>query len=209
LQKVVVAGVGFPDVIRVIDAINDFDNSIEFHGFLDDNKELNGKIFWGYPILGPLEWIKDNNQEFFVVSTIALTTKIRYNAHLKLKKYGARFTNLIHPMVDIRHVKIGRGVIMCQGSTIGPNTTIEDQVIVSWNSNIGHDSTIGKYSFIAAGASILGHVQIGKGVMIGANSSCYPKIIVDDWSTVGMSSCVIKNVNANTTVLGNPARKIF
>ena len=40
MKKVVVVGVGFPDVIRVIDAINEKGEKIDFLGFLDDKKKF-------------------------------------------------------------------------------------------------------------------------------------------------------------------------
>ena len=47
MKKVVIVGVGFPDIIRVIDAINEKGEKIEILGFLDDKKEIQGKTYWG------------------------------------------------------------------------------------------------------------------------------------------------------------------
>jgi len=209
MKKVVIVGVGFPDIIRVIDAINEKGEKIEILGFLDDKKEIQGKTYWGYPVLGTLDWLKENKDDCYVVSTVALTTKIRKKAHQRIKSFNAKFTSLIHPDVDMRYNKCGEGVIICQGATIGPNAYIDNHVIISFNAVVGHDVSIGNFSFIAAGSAILGHVRIGEGVMVGANSVCYPKVKVGDWSTIGMCSAVTENVLDKTTVAGNPAKLFF
>ena len=209
MRKIVVIGIGFPDVIRVIEAINKNGKIIDFLGFLDDKEELQGETYFGYRVIGKLDWLKDRKDKCYVVSTIAATTEARKLAHKRIINYGAKYTTLIHPDIDISHSTIGKGVIICEGATIGPNSVIHDHVIVSWNSSIGHDAIIGKFSFIAVGAAILGHVIIGEGVMVGANSACYPKVRVGDWSTIGMCSSVMNNVPDRATFVGNPARIIY
>tara|TARA_Y100000590_G_scaffold425715_1_gene534007 strand:- start:275 stop:916 length:642 start_codon:yes stop_codon:yes gene_type:complete len=208
MKKVVVVGVGFPDVIRVIDAINEKGEKIEFLGFLDDKKEIQGKTYWGYPVLGTLDWLKDNKDDCFVVSSVALTTRIRKKAHERIISFGAKFTSLIHPDVDMRYNKCGEGVIICNGAVVAPDAVVGDHVIASFNSVIGHDSIIGDFSFIAAGAIILGHVNIGEGVFLGANSSCYPKIKIGCWSTISMCTPVIRDIPENVSVIGNPGKII-
>ena len=209
MKKVVVVGVGFPDVIRVIDAINEKGEKIDFLGFLDDKKEIQGRTYWGYPVIGTIEWLKENKNDCYVVSTIAKTTKIRKKAHDRIMKYKPRFISLVHPDVDMKYNKCGEGVIICQGATVGPNANIGNHVIISFNAVIGHDVNIGDYSFVAAGSVMLGHVIIGKGVMVGANSVCFPKVNIGDWSTTGMCSAVMQNISRYKSVSGNPAKVFF
>ena len=47
-----------------------------------------------------------------------------------------------------------------------------------------------------------------KGASIGANATILPGITIGEGAMVGAGSVVVKNVPANTTVVGNPAREI-
>ena len=68
----VVLGVGFPDIIQTIRDIKNKNEDFNFLGFLDDNKKLHGIDIFGYPVLGPLDWLKKNpNVKIF--NTIAKT----------------------------------------------------------------------------------------------------------------------------------------
>jgi len=206
MENVVVVGIGLPDVIRVIEAINSEEKKINFLGFLDDKDEVQGKEYWGYPVLGKLDWLDDYKHQCKLVSTVARTTAIRKQVYERLKKWDVTYTSLIHPDIDMSHNKCGDGIIIYEGSIVGPNATIDDQVIISGNTFIAHDVKVGAFSFVAAGAAILGHVQVGEGVMIGANSACYPKTKIGEWSTVGLCSAVFTDVPEHAMAVGNPAR---
>ena len=51
-------------------------------------------------------------------------------------------------------------------------------------------------------------VTIGHRVWIGENASILPGVTIGDGAIIGAGSVVTANVNANTIVVGNPARVI-
>ena len=66
MEKIVVVGVGFPDVIRIIEAINRKNKIIDFLGFLDDKEEFQGTTHYGYPVIGKLDWLKEKNDTNYI-----------------------------------------------------------------------------------------------------------------------------------------------
>jgi UDP-3-O-[3-hydroxymyristoyl] glucosamine N-acyltransferase len=60
---------------------------------------------------------------------------------------------------------------------------------------------------IIANAEISGSVTIGEDVWIAPNVSVREKIIIGDRAKVGMGSVVTRNVLADKTVLGVPAKE--
>jgi len=52
MKKLIIYGASFPDVIKLVDAINRKEPPWKIQGYLDDNKELQGDIIMGYPVLG-------------------------------------------------------------------------------------------------------------------------------------------------------------
>ena len=65
MKKIAVIGGGFPDVIRVIEAINKDNKSIDFLGFLDDKEDLQGTNYLGYPVIGKLDWLKEKKDKCY------------------------------------------------------------------------------------------------------------------------------------------------
>jgi acetyltransferase-like isoleucine patch superfamily enzyme len=49
---------------------------------------------------------------------------------------------------------------------------------------------------------------IGDNVWVGTGSVIFPGVTIGDGSIVAMGSIVMSNVDANTLVAGNPARKV-
>jgi acetyltransferase-like isoleucine patch superfamily enzyme len=73
---------------------------------------------------------------------------------------------------------------------------------------LGHDCALGDYTSIAPLASISGNVTAGQGVDIGTSAAIRQGLSLANGCGVGMGSVVIKDVPANTLVVGNPARPL-
>ena len=57
-------------------------------------------------------------------------------------------------------------------------------------------------------SSIGSKIKIKRGAFIGNNSSLKENIIIGEWATIGMGSVVLKSVRDNTTIVGNPGKKL-
>jgi len=84
------------------------------------------------------------------------------------------------------------------GVVIGETASIGDDVTMY------HDVTLGGTSL----ASGLRHPQIGNGVIIGAGAQLLGPIKVGDNARIGSNAVVVKDVEAETTVVGIPAKQI-
>jgi len=102
----------------------------------------------------------------------------------------------IHPAA-----KIGRGVFIDHGSGI----------VIGETSEIGDGCTI--YQGVTLGGTSLSHGKrhstLGRNVTIGVNSSVLGAIVLGDNAKVGGGSVVVKDVPANATVVGVPARIVM
>ena len=94
---------------------------------------------------------------------------------------------------------IDRGAL---GSTIIGNDVKIDNLV-----HIAHNVEIGDNTCVIANSLVCGSVKIGKNCWIGASSTIREKLVIEDDALIGMSACVLKNVKAGTTVLGNPAKE--
>jgi serine O-acetyltransferase len=102
----------------------------------------------------------------------------------------------IHPAA-----KIGRGVFIDHGSGI----------VIGETAEIGDGCTI--YQGVTLGGTSLSHGKrhptLGRNVTVGVNSSVLGAIVLGDNAKVGGGSVVVKDVPANATVVGVPARIVM
>ncbi len=104
------------------------------------------------------------------------------------------------------NVEVGALSCICQG-TIEP-TIIQDYVKIDDCVFIAHNCCIDKGTMIIANAEISGSVHIGTNCWISPNSCIRDGITVGNNTIVGMGAVVVKNIDSNAVVVGNPAKKL-
>lgn len=102
------------------------------------------------------------------------------------------------------NVEIGSLSNVCIGSA--GDSIIGDNVKVDSIVQIGHDNIIGKNSELVGGTVTGGFVTLEDNAYLGISASLRNRITIGENSIVGMGGVVTKNVSANITVIGNPAK---
>ena len=189
--------------VACIKAGADFD----VKGFLDDKADaLDG--YDNYPsIIGPVESYEIQKDEVFICALGDVNYKKQY-AQIILDK-GGEFISLVHPTAVIgQNAKLGRGCVIGAFANLSNDTQIGNFVTISIRAGMGHDSTIGDYTHIGGNCAISGFVTIGELVTMHPGCVMVPHRKIGDNAIIGTGSVVLSNVKANTTVFGNPAKKI-
>jgi len=98
---------------------------------------------------------------------------------------------------------------------IGPNSTIRRGTLTTTRIgrgtkigsmiNIGHNCQIGSNCILTSGIVISGSSKIGNGVFIGVNACVRNAVNIGNGSEIGMGAVVVKDVEDDTTVIGNPS----
>ncbi len=173
--------------------------------FIDDHAVAESLL--GCPIVGFQAFRKrydPENTRFLI--TIG-EPKFRREAFDRMTEAGYRGARLIHPSAFISpDAELGEGAVIGPDVFAGSLAKIGKNFYAAKGAAIGHDVVVGDHTRIGAGAFIGGHTVIGENVFIRSGAMLKDRIRVGDFSVVAIGSAVFRDIEANTTVMGNPAR---
>ena len=138
------------------------------------------------------------------------TTTIKKNLVNKVEALGGVFTTVIATNAHVGEfeVFIGQGSNVMQRAFISNSVSIGKGNLINFDAALHHDVIVGDFCEISPRATVLGRCKIGDYVSIGASSTILPDVIIGDYAVIGAGAVVIKNVKANTTVVGVPGKQI-
>jgi len=209
MKKIAIIGAGGfgREVKMLIDQINEKSPEYEIIGFYDDKEHQ--EFINGIPYLGKIENINSFTQHSSLAIAIGdpLTKKKILNT---IKNQNIEFPNLIHPSVIIGkdNVVLGKGNIICAGSIITVDIIIEDFVILNLACTVGHDTQIKNFCSFMPTVNISGEVVINENVYVGTGAKIINLLEIGENSIIGAGAVVAKNIPANCTAVGIPAKPI-
>ncbi len=211
-QKILILGTG-GNSVDILDTLNDINDArrervYECVGFLDDDATQWGREILGARVLGGLDSASRYKDCFFVNGIAGINSFWKKRDILaRTNVPHERFATIVHPTASVsRTARIGYGAVILQHVTIASNVMLGNHVIVLPQTIISHDDAIGDYTSIAGGVAISGNVRVGESCYLGSHASIKEGVTIGDFALVGMGSVVLRDVDANLVVVGNPAR---
>lgn len=182
-------------------------SDVECVGFLDDNKDAL-KGFEGYPpIVSSVEDYVPKEDDAFICALGDPKWVKHYTSIIESK--GGKFISLISPQASIgQNSVVGDGCIINHLAIISSDVRIGKHVYVGVFSNFGHDVVIDDCCHIGAYTFLGGGVHLNDCVTAHPRVNVLPHKTVGENAILGASCVVIRNVPANTTVFGIPAKKM-
>lgn len=175
-------------------------------GFLDDNPDIIGSTFIGFPVLGTTKdygRYMENNE--FIIAIGSGEARERIVRGMQ----NVVWHTAIHPnaVVSSMDVSIGEGTVVMAGVVINPGAKIGRHCIINSSSVIEHDNFIDDFSHVSVGAKIAGTVHIGKRSWIGIGAVISNNVNICSDCMIGAGTVVVKNINEAGTYIGVPAER--
>ena len=148
-----------------------------------------------------------NPSEYEVMIAIG-DSSVRKNIFKSLPPETRYFT-YIHPTAILMdRCFLGTGSFIGANCILTCDIEIGDHSILNRGVQIGHDCKVMDFFTAMPGSILSGDVLVGECFYIGTNSSVREKIKIKNGVTIGMGSCVIKDIKESGTYAGVPSKKI-
>ena len=178
----------------------------DIKGYIDSNlNALNG--FRNYPpILGSVLDYIPQHEDVFVCS---IGGEMRCKCMKSIIMKGGIFINIIHKTARVgTNVELGRGNFIGAFTTIAADAKLGNYNFIQSHVIVGHDVKIGDWNRIDSYVMCVGGIEIRNEVMIHTAAVLNHNIEIGDGARGGACSFVTRDVDAGTTVYGNPARRL-
>jgi sugar O-acyltransferase (sialic acid O-acetyltransferase NeuD family) len=176
-------------------------------GFIDDDSSLHGRDVLGLPVLGDHRWLSDHRAAVaFGVGAPAERCRV----WAAVQSTGAvNAPALVHPTAHVGlGVELGSGTVVGAHATLTADVVVGRFAIVNVGATVSHNARLSDFATVAPGAHLAGNVHLGEGADVGIGASVTQGNDIGDWAIVGAGAVVIADVEANTTVVGCPARVV-
>jgi sugar O-acyltransferase (sialic acid O-acetyltransferase NeuD family) len=187
-------------------------DNFEIAAFCVDEQYLKTDTFCDKPMLGFKEAVKlYPPAEYDMISTVDAPLKLRNRLIVfnRLKEAGYTLRNYISPLAEVcPDVVMGENNIIFQFAYIGSRVCIGDANYIRQNTYLGHDTVLGNGNSLVAGCVCGGHCNVGNSCFLGINSAVIHGIKISDETIIGAGCVVIKDIEAHSVYVGNPARLV-
>ena len=181
-------------------------------GLYHYNEERIEDSIQGVKVIGSNESLFKNNSLVGIQFAISVGDNlIRANLAYEIIKRGGCLPNLIHPSAVVsKYAKLSNGVIVHANAVIQAGASIGFNSIVSFSASITHTSDVGNNCYLAANAHVGAYIKIFDNVIIGQGAIIVSSKVdfIGENSIIGAGAVVITSVEANSVVVGNPARTL-
>jgi len=124
----------------------------------------------------------------------------------RYQNLGYQFRGVIHPIVHLgRETEVHATAQVLAGAILQNRVQLGEHTVVNTGARVDHDCVVGAGSFVGPGAILSGGVVVEDQVLIGAGAVVLPGVKIARGARVGAGAVVVKDVDADSTVVGCPA----
>jgi sugar O-acyltransferase (sialic acid O-acetyltransferase NeuD family) len=171
-------------------------------GFIASDKQAQrvGEVRGGLPVLGTIDVIDKHRDALLVPDN-----EFPHDAPLPHQ----RLTSLVDPSCFVSPAaSIGPGCVIYPNGFIGHNAQLGQRVFALAGSVINHDNLLEDRVVLCSHVSLAGHVYVEADCYLGQACTVRQFVRIGRSSLIGMGSVVLRDVEAGSVMVGNPARRL-
>lgn len=187
-------------------------HNVIVYGFLEEDESMHQKEINHVSVLGStdddgfLKLIGKKCEAFVAVDD---PTYRKYLVKLLNERRKMQPINAVHKTTYIStDAAIGHGNFINANVSLGAGTSVGNHCIFHSGAVLEHLVEVGDYVQVGAGSIINSGVRIGEGAFIGSGAIIVSGVNIGNNARVGAGSLVIADVDDDSTVFGNPAKKL-
>ena len=169
---------------------------------LDDDQARHGADVLGHRVEGP---ITDELIPARALVVVGIgTNRVR---EAVVQRLTCVFGTVVHPSAIVHpSVTVGEGSVIFAGAILQPGASVGRHVIVNTAASVDHDCILDDFVHVAPGVHVAGGVHLEVGAFLCTGCCVIPMRRVGSWATVGAGGVVLRDVPADETAVGVPAR---
>ncbi len=207
---IIIGASGFGrEVAWLVERINKIEPTWNILGFVDDNQAIHGTVINSYTVLGGCECLTEYPDAYVVCAVGAAKVREKIINKITSLSSNVQFATLIDPSVEKSDfVCIGEGSIICAHTLITVNVEIGKHVIINLDCTIGHDAVLQDFVTVYPSVNVSGNTNIGQHTELGTGMQIIQGISIGADTIIGAGAVVTKDIPANCTAVGTPAKPI-
>ena len=191
MKEIVIIGAGDlgKEIVWLIEDINKVKPQYVIRGFLDDNLKKIDSVFFGYKVLGPVEYLSQLARNPLLSAVIAIQDG---KTRRKIVEKNPGFTNwesIIHPTACIASTSaVGEGTVVFPQVTVSVDSHLGNFGLYYIHSTVCNDCRIGDYVSVMSGVSVSEHSVIGDECFLAAGCTVYPHRTLGNGVVIGVEA---------------------
>ena len=197
------------EVLLLLQQLNDREPAWELRGFYDDQPPATPTIA-GLPYLGTAADLTATAEPLAVAVAVG-SPGGRAAVVARLTSARLSFPVLVHPRVALgpgQRIALGAGCIVQQGCILTCDITLGRFVLLNLGCTVGHDAALGDFCSLMPHANVSGAAQLATGVYLGTNATVIQGVRIGANTIVGAGAVAVRDLPANVTAVGIPARAV-
>ena len=197
------------EVLLLLQQLNEAQPTWLLRGFYDDHAPTTPTV-GGLPYLGTSADLNATTEPLAVAVAVGSSAS-RAAVVARLTSPQLSFPDIVHPAVALgpmQRIALGEGCIIQQGCILTCDIYLGRFVLLNLGCTVGHDAVLADFCSLMPHANVSGAARLDRGVYLGTNATVIQGVRVGENTVVGAGAVVVRNLPANVTAVGVPAKAI-